>query len=94
MVSVILQFPVKDFNKWKATFDANSEVRRAAGSQGYMVFQQAENPNQVVILQHWDSQENMERFVTSPELRALQQQAGVLAPPQVTALSFVDEGSA
>ncbi len=94
MPYTLVRSTVEDFAKWKAVYDEHASVRRAAGSIGAQVFQNAETPNQVTVLIEWDSLENAHKFVQSQDLRDAMERAGVIGPPDISFLNRADTSSA
>ena len=78
MPYTIIHQKVKDFNKWKADFDATPDVRKAGGMKSLQIFQAVSDPNTVVIVIEWDALDSIEKFVQSAGLSERQQQAGVI----------------
>ena len=89
MATVIVQHKVKDFAEWKKTFDSAIEMRKSAGELSAQVFRDAEDPNSLTVINQWDSIENAQKFVQSPELKAAMEKAGVAGPPMITFLNEV-----
>jgi heme-degrading monooxygenase HmoA len=86
MVNLLIKHTVKDFANWKKIFDDHAPAREAAGCKGGELFQNAENPNEVLIRFSWDSVDHARAFASSPELQEAMKRAGVLGPPTVTVL--------
>jgi len=78
MPYTIIHQKVKDFNKWKADFDATPDVRKAGGMKSLQIFQAVGDPNTVVIVIEWDAVESIRKFMQSAGLAERQQQAGVI----------------
>ena len=78
MPYTILGQKVKDFNKWKADFDATPDVRRAGGIKSFQIFQAVDDPNTVVVVIEWDALDSIGKFVQSAGLADRQQRAGVI----------------
>ena len=78
MVYTILHQKVKDFNRWKADFDATPDVRRAGGMKSLQIFQAVGDPNTVVIVTEWDAVDSIGKFMQSAGLAERQQRAGVI----------------
>jgi len=78
MVYTILHQKVKDFNRWKADFDATPDVRRAGGMKSLQIFQAVGDPNTVVIVTEWDAVDSIGKFMQSAGLDERQQRAGVI----------------
>ena len=78
MPYTILHQKVKDFNKWKAGFDATPDVRKAGGIKSFQIFQAVDDPNTVVMVIEWDAPDSIGKFMQSAGLADLQQRAGVI----------------
>jgi heme-degrading monooxygenase HmoA len=87
MPYVMVTHKVADYTRWKPIFDADGANREIAGSQGGQLFRSADDPNEVAILFEWDL-EQARQYSQREEVRAKMQEAGVLAPPE---LSFLEE---
>ena len=86
MVNLLVQHTVEDFGNWKTVFDDHAAMRKVAGCTGGEVYQNAENPNEVVIRFSWDSAAHAREFANSADLREAMKRAGVLGPPKITIL--------
>ena len=49
--NLTVHFKVKDFNAWRTSYDANAKDRASAGITNSKVFRNADDPNDVVVLQ-------------------------------------------
>ena len=78
MPYTILHQKVKDFDRWKADFDATPDLRRAGGMKSLQIFQAVGDPNTVVIVTEWDSVDSIGKFMQSAGLAERQQRAGVI----------------
>ena len=75
---------VKDYDKWRARFDAHAATRKAGGAlEGQYVMRNTDNPNEVTVILEWDSLEKPRQFTQSPELKEAMKNAGVIGPPDV-----------
>jgi quinol monooxygenase YgiN len=83
MPSIIVKHTVQDFAKWKTLFDEHAGARKAAGCQGGRLFQDAEKPNHVTVVLHWDSHQNAQKFFESQDLKAAMETGGVMSQPEV-----------
>ena len=81
MAKVIIRHKVEDFGKWKPLYDDHDSARKEAGCQSAQVFQNGEDPNDVVISFDWDNHENFKKFSESENLREVMQKAGVVGKP-------------
>lgn len=87
---VLVRHKVEDFETWKAGFDAHSKVRDTSGSHGGLLFRNAEDPSEVVILLKWEDMEQAHAFIGSDDLRETMGRLGVSDQPDVY---FLDEVS-
>jgi heme-degrading monooxygenase HmoA len=77
MAKVMATFTVLDWDKWKMVYNAAANARRAAGWQSTQIYQNEQNPNELILIHEWDSEENFKAFSNSPQLMELQTRAGV-----------------
>jgi quinol monooxygenase YgiN len=87
MVNVLVSHKIADYQKWRATFDASLAFRQQGGEQSCRIFQNSEDPHKLSLLFEWENAEEARRFMSSPELQARMQQAGVVGPPQIEFLN-------
>ncbi|HEX9709513.1 MAG TPA: antibiotic biosynthesis monooxygenase [Candidatus Thermoplasmatota archaeon] len=80
----MVKHSVKDYATWKAVFEAGSGSRKAAGCKDSIALRASKNPNEVTVLNEWDSVENARKFVESPEMTAAMEKAGVTGHSEVT----------
>ena len=71
-----------DFDPWKERFEAQSEIRKAAGCRGVPRMRGIENPRELVVIFEWDTIDNANAFVglkttEKPELLEIRDDAGV-----------------
>jgi len=83
MVHVMVRHQVSDYNHWKEVFDAHLTARRHAGEADFRLFQNVDNPREIVLLSDWTSLEEARRFMTSDDLKQAMQRAGVVGSPDV-----------
>lgn len=72
-----------DFDDWKTRFEAQSEVRKAAGCRGIRRMRGVENPRELVVIFEWDTIENAKAFVgikTSEKPELLEEREDAAAP--------------
>jgi quinol monooxygenase YgiN len=92
MAYIVVHHKVKDYNQWKPIFDQHESFRRANGCKQTRLFQNPDNPNDLIILLEWDNLDNARRFVQSEDLRKTMEQAGVIDQPHVHFLNEVPLG--
>ena len=87
-VTVIVSLKVAEFSKWKAGFDAHAEDRAEAGLNA-LAHQNIDDPNNAIVIGTAPSKEAFIGFFTSPEMQAVQKDAGVLGPPDLKFMTAV-----
>ncbi len=80
---VLVRHKVRDFNAWRAGFDAHTPTRTAAGLSTRQVLHSADDPNEVVIVLEASDIERAKGFIASPDLRDTMQSFGVVDKPDV-----------
>ena len=88
MTHVIIRHKVSDYGKWRSAFDEAVKMRKDAGELSSRVFRVADDPNNLLLFQEWNSVDNAAKFIQSTELKEAMQQAGVLEQPD---LYFLNE---
>ncbi len=88
MPYALVRHKVEDYERWKPVFDEDSENRKAAGSKGYRLFRNSDDPNETFILFEVEDIEKYRQFGQSEELRQKMQQAGIADKPD---FYFLDE---
>lgn len=81
---VMVEHTCNDFAAWRPVFDEHADVRTAHGCTSEQVYQNADDPNRVMIVMEWPSREAAEGFMADSSLADAMQRGGVLAPPTVT----------
>lgn len=84
---------MEDFEAWKSAFDGFDAFRTDHGQQGYQVFQNVDEPNEVVVLFEWVDDEDPRAFFASEEMRERLAEAGVKGRPETTEFEFIDQKS-
>jgi quinol monooxygenase YgiN len=83
MVHLLIHHKVKDFNSWKAAFDAAFAFRKDAGEASFRLYQEIDDPLDVTLWFEWESAESAEKFVASEELARQMKLAGVEGKPEI-----------
>jgi quinol monooxygenase YgiN len=63
-------------------------LRTSSGELSAQVYRDASDPNNITVLNKWNSMENAKKFAHSPELKTAMEKAGVVGQPNV---SFLNE---
>ena len=85
-ITVLISVKIKDFENYKAIFDSNATAREEAGISGH-AYRNTDDPNHAIVIATAPSKEVFVGFFSNPELKQIQQKAGVLSPPEITFLS-------
>jgi hypothetical protein len=89
MITVFAKHAVEDYDSWKATYDEDAGVREEYGYVGNeRLFREAGKPNEVVILNEWESMEGNQRFMEESGLDERMEESGVIGEPE---LYFLEE---
>jgi hypothetical protein len=83
MALLAVQHTVRDYTVWRAIYDALDEVEHDWGVITASVHQLAEIPNMVLVLRHFATVAQAQGFLTSREVQAAMQRAGVEGIPRV-----------
>ena len=89
MASMLIQHQVKDYAAWKKVFDSSIDLRKSNGEISAQVYRDVSDPNQLTVINRWDSMTNAQKFALSPELKAAMEKAGVEGPPSIYFLNEV-----
>jgi hypothetical protein len=81
MSTLTLHIKTKDYSAWRPYFDAFEKNRVSAGVTNARVFRKAEDANDILVLFDVADISKARSFLTSDELKAQMQKAGVLGPP-------------
>jgi hypothetical protein len=79
MPTVALQITISDYAKWRPVFDKHRSLRAKAGFKNERVYQNVDDPNQVIIWGEASSGAKLRRALASPELKAAMEEAGGVA---------------
>jgi hypothetical protein len=83
MVHVIVRHKVADYSRWKETFDAHLNARKAAGETEARVMVSVDDPREVTLFFDWDSLDRGRRFMGSDDLKQAMKQGGVVGDPDI-----------
>ena len=70
MAHMLIIHRVEDYAKWRAGFDSKHDLRRENGEQSALVFRNADDPNNLVLLFGWDNLDNARRYAQDPRLES------------------------
>jgi quinol monooxygenase YgiN len=86
MAFILVSYKIENYKRWKNTFNDAFEMRKKCGERSYRVFKSSDNPNEMVVLQEWDSLASARRFSKSKKLRHCMEKAGVVGKPDIVFL--------
>jgi hypothetical protein len=81
--NLTIHHKVQDYTKWRSVYDAHETSRRSAGITNGRVFRNAEDPNDVVVLQDVAYVAQARTWVASEDLKSAMQKAGVIGSPTI-----------
>jgi hypothetical protein len=81
--NLTIHHKVKDYTAWRTGYDAHETSRRSAGITNGRVFRNAEDPNDVVVLQDVADVAKARTWVASEDLKAATQKSGVIGSPSI-----------
>jgi len=82
---------VRDYDKWRAVFDEDSDNRAASGSRGAQIFRSADDPSELMVLFEWESMEMARRRIESKAVSQKFEEAGVAGGVERTEFYFLEE---
>ena len=80
---MFVRLEVVQFSEWVKTYDGFAPARKAAGITESTVWQSADDPTDVLIINDFPSLEQARAFAASGDLRDAMRNAGLKGPPQV-----------
>jgi len=86
---MVAMHKVKDFDKWKASFDAHDSMKNASGVHSYVVGRGLQDPNMVLVALKVDDMKKAKAFSTSPSLKKAMQEGGVVGTPTIKFMTMV-----
>lgn len=80
---MFVRLDVVQFSEWVKVYDGFAPARKAGGITQSTVWQSADDPNDVTIINDFPSLEQARAFAASGPLRDAMRNAGLKGPPQV-----------
>ena len=81
--NLTVRLKVKDFNAWRTSYNGGEQGRVAAGITNGRVFRNADDPNEVVVLQDVSDVAKARTLLGSEDLKAAMQKSGVIGSPSI-----------
>jgi hypothetical protein len=88
--NLLIRHQVADYNRWKPLFDEHAENRKSHGSNGGILFRNADNENELIAIWTFDSVDHARAFTQDPSLREAMGRAGVIDRPDLYFLNEVE----
>ena len=83
--NLTVHFKVKDYATWRTGYDGGEKSRLSAGITNGRVFRNAQDPNDVVILQDVADATKARTWLASDEIKAAMEKSGVVGSPSIRA---------
>jgi hypothetical protein len=83
MIRMFIRHTVEDYARWRQGYDDFDEERKGMGVVGDAVYQSADDPNDLTVWHDFETLEAAQEFNSSPRLREVMANAGVVGGPQV-----------
>src|ERR1700730_7462612 len=81
--NLTVHFKVKDFNAWRTGYNEHEKGRQTAGITNSKVFRNADDPNEVVVLQDVADVAKARTWLGTDEMKAGMQKRGVIGSPSI-----------
>ena len=82
MTYLLVIHKVADFTNWKKGYDDSLAARQQAGLKERYLLRNVDDANEVILLHEAEDLQKAKEFVSSPDLREMMQQSGVLGEPK------------
>jgi hypothetical protein len=83
MTTLFVRHKVRNFDKWKAAYDAFDAERKTMGVTGQGVYQADGNPNELTVYHEFSNLDKAKAFAGSDRLKEVMEGAGVVGSPDV-----------
>lgn len=83
MVRMFAVHSVSEYDPWRQAYDAFDDERRSMGVTGDAVFRTLDDPNEITVWHDFETKEAAEAFASSPRLREVMANAGVVGAPKI-----------
>ena len=81
--NLTIHLKVKDFNAWRMGYNGREQNRVSAGITNSRLFQNPNDPNDVVILQDVADVSKARTWLGSPEMKTAMEKGGVIGSPSI-----------
>ena len=83
MTVAIILHRVADYDAWRKVYDSVGDMQKASGVTQESVHQMVDDPNNVLVIHHFDTLEHARSFFGRDDLRDAMQRSGVQGEPRV-----------
>jgi len=83
MTLAVIQHSVSDFDVWLQAYEGAAAIRAAGGVTEASFHRKAGEPNTLLVLHHFGSIDEAQRFLQDPELKLAMTRGGVIGEPRV-----------
>lgn len=80
---MLVRHKVKDYAKWKASYDSHDSMRLAHGMHSFVIGRGVEDPNMILVAVRADDVEKAKAFGKSADLKKAMENGGVVGTPKV-----------
>ena len=81
--NLTIHIKVKDYSTWRQAYDGNEKNRLSAGITNGRVFRNAQDQNDIVLLQDVADVAKARSWLGSDDMKAAMQKSGVVGSPNV-----------
>jgi hypothetical protein len=81
--NLTIHFKVKDFSAWRTSYQATDKGRASAGITNGKVFRNADDPNEVVVLQDVADVAKARTWLDSQDMKTASEKSGVIGSPSI-----------
>jgi len=80
---MIVRHHVQDYATWRKAYDTFAPTQRAAGVLEESVYQDKDDPNEILVLHRFADHNKADEFAASAELHETMKSAGVIGQPRI-----------
>ncbi|KRE52450.1 hypothetical protein ASG92_25320 [Arthrobacter sp. Soil736] len=74
---------VADYDAWRTVYDSVAEAEKDAGVTDQSVHRMADDPDNVLVIHHFNTVAAAKAFFDNPDLKDAMQRAGVQGEPRI-----------
>jgi hypothetical protein len=83
MTVALILHRVADYDAWRKVYDSVGDMQKDSGVTEESVHQMIDDPNNVLVIHHFDNVETAKAFFVRDDLRDAMQRSGVQGEPRV-----------